>query len=203
MLTAAVTSLLIVVAGVTIIVHPWVVFQRFHAEALIPQVATLAILRDWGPWGAAVTASFFVTAIEHNRGRLVVPPASDERTAKSPIEAILHSRAGFVGMIFAATPLLYAPVSALALASSMVTANLCLGQRPGTFFELVDAGDFLHGVLLALLFGCVPAGWSLFGTPLTRTLHRGIAFKLWMTWFVMLGVSLVGQLAVGLVGTGE
>ena len=199
MLTIVVTSLLTVLAGIAMIAAPWVSFHRYHLEELIPNVATLAILR-WGPWGAASTATFFVTAIEHNRALFVGLPARNEVADNSRVRGILYRRFGLAAVFAAVVPVLYGPVTALAFASSMVTAKVCLGLRPSTFFELVEAGDAPHGVLLALLFGCVPAGWSLLGMRLTRASHRGIAFKLLMTWFVMLGFSFGVRLVLGLLG---
>jgi hypothetical protein len=180
---------LVVLAGVAMVAEPWFVLRRFGGEEYIPAVVSLEIARFWGAWGAAVVVSLHVTAVLH--GEFAAVPS---HPAGGP------ARYRFALLAAAAVPALFAPVCMLALGSSMFVAKVCLGIRPSTFFEIVELRDVLRGALLSLLFGLVPAAWSRLGARFARSQHRGLAFKLLMTWVAMLGISFLGSLAVALLG---
>ncbi len=178
--TAIVSVILVVIAGVAMVCQAWFGLRRFGGFEYIPRMVWLEIARAWGAGGAALAASFQVTALQHADSRL------------------LRNRYRFAMLAAVAVPVLYTPVCALALGSSMIVAKAFLGLPPRSFFEVLEKGDVLHGAFLAVVFGCVPAVWSLFGTRLTRSRHRRLAFKLFVTWLAMLGVSFLVGVTIGL-----
>ena len=191
LIASGVSALLVIVAGLALVLYPWDTFRRFDAEYLIPGVVGLAVLRGWGASGAALVTCLHVTAILHGRSRhasfLDGPPMSARRRATSALLA-----AG-------AVPILYLPVSALAMGSAMMTAYLGFGLRPAAFFHLLEVADVGYGLFTAVLMGAVPAVWTLAGRKFFSARERGLGFKLFVTWVFVVGLSMVVRIGTTVV----
>ncbi len=194
-IASGVSALLIIVAGVALVLELWISFRRFDVAYLIPWAAGMAVLRDGGASGAALVTCLHVTAILHDRLRNASPSGAALVPGRERVTIAL--------LAGSAVPILYVPVSALALGSAMMTAYLGLGLRPAMFFHLVEAGDVGYGLVAAIIMGAVPALWSIAGSKLLSSRRRGIGFKLFVTWIFVVGLSIVARIGSAVVDPRE
>jgi hypothetical protein len=178
---------LIAIAGMAMVVRPWFVFSRFHAEYLIAWSVGFEITREWGAWGAALVACFHVTAFHHAKG--VMPLVPDVHAGPDTRSRWPRMRSAAIAAC--SVPTLYLPVALLALGSAMLTARVALGLAPGAFFYLLKAEDVGFGFIASIVLGVVPFAWTFAGAKLFSSERRGLGFKLFATWLCMLGTSAV------------
>lgn len=169
-IASAVSVVLIVIAGLAMVVEPWSALARFDSEHLIPCLVGLQVTRVWGAWSASVVACLHLTALQHHGVR-----------SRSRLRTAIVA-AGSV-------PVLYVPVSLLALASAMILVRVWLGLSPGTFFRMLNAGDFGRGIATAIALSVVPFAWTFICEKLFSKSRRGLGAKLFITWLCMLGLS--------------
>jgi hypothetical protein len=178
---ASVSSAFLVVLGaVAMVGQAWFGLHAFGGEAYIPRVIALEVPRAWAAWGAAVVACFFVTALQHADAELA------------------RNRWRFALLAALATPALYAPVGALALGVSATLTRALVGSPPRALFGAIETIDVLAGALNAVILSCVPAGWSFFAAPLTRTPARGLGSKLFFTWLLVVAIAFADHVAARL-----
>lgn len=171
-ITSAICVPLVMIAGGALVIEPWPAFGHFQMEYMIPWLAGLAVVRGIGAPSALLVACLHVTAMVH-LDPTPSPPRGRARTAL---------------LAGVAVPVLYMPVSALALSGAMLTAYLGLGLRPSGFFHLLELADVGYGLCVAALLGVVASAWSFAADRVFSTSKRGLGFKLFMTWLVLVGV---------------
>jgi ABC-type transporter Mla maintaining outer membrane lipid asymmetry permease subunit MlaE len=175
---AAVAVALVLVAGAAMVVQAGFALRRFGGQDYVPRVVSLQVARTWGAWAATIATCLVVTAVLHE----TILRAKDDREPPPAHLALLSA---------VAVPLLYVPVSLLALGGAFVTArvHLDVAVAPRDFVEAIEAGDVLNGSLYALALAALPALWARFGSKVLRLTSRGLGFRLLMTWLVLLGLS--------------
>lgn len=171
--------LLATITGVAIGVQTWLVFRRFSVE-LAPSVAALEIVR--GGLGAgivALVACLFVTSLVHAR--------TDHRR----VPRLRWTQLALLSA--AAVALLQLPTTALALGASLSTMRL-LGTSLTSWRRMLEWNDVNVGALVGLAIAVVPLAWTPLADAWMTSPRRGLAFKLFVTWLVLVAPTVCVKL---------
>lgn len=152
--------------------------HRFGGVEYVPRVVALAVTRGWGPWGATVAAALGLTGLLHDR---TIATSRDGRRAWHPEWTAVAGAA-------VAVPVLYTPVCALVIASTMLVAWAADALGPSTFFVGLHPADVACGIGWSLLGGAFAAAWALFGRRVW-----GAQWALWRKLLLTFGVFLSGS----------
>jgi hypothetical protein len=174
-------------AGAATAIEPWPAMSHFQMEHMIPWLAGLAVVRGVGAPSALLVACLHVTALVHG----------NPSPSPSPSPALSRTRTALFAAL--SVPILYVPVTAVAMGGAMLTVYLGLGLRPSGFFHLLELADVGHGLQVAALLGVIASAWSFAARRLFSTSMRGLGSKLFVTWLLLFGVSIVLRTASAVV----
>lgn len=164
-ITIALAILFDIAAGAWPIVSNVSLFRRFGAEALVPAVSALSIMRETGPHLALVTGAMFATAAAFARASTTSP--------SRPSNAL---EAGVV--VMAAYPV----ACALAFVGAVAASAALAGQSPSMFLvrarEILVPSDLAAGLLRSAVYAVPCATWAALATRLRPATTRGLAFQI-------------------------